>query len=413
MKFQHLLLTTLFAFAAALGKAQASTGDEGHYWIKVSAKDNIERTKIAEVGGTIEAIEHDYVIVLGSKEQLETLNKSFKVLVSFRDTQKLDFPIKDERFHNYAELTSALETLAQENPDLVRLYSIGKSFEGRDIWGLTLTSTEADLTQPGIVFFGGHHAREHLSVEMPLMLAQKLVSDYRAGDARVRNFLDNRSIYIIPVVNPDGKEFDIQDGNYKMWRKNRRPVNSKTFGVDLNRNYGFQWGTTGISFDPKSDVYPGTGPFSEPETQAVRDFYEQKYNINITLSFHTFSELILFPWGHKNERIPNPDYDVHMTMARKMAQWNGYVPQPSSDLYLASGDTTDWAYGEKGIVSFTFELDPKNMFSGGFYPGQKVIDPVFRKNWEPCLYLIEYSDDPKRVLNPVHVEYGLSTPIIK
>jgi carboxypeptidase T len=85
-------------------------------------------------------------------------------------------------------------------------------------------------------------------------------------------------------------------------------------------------------------------------------------------------------------------------MARTMASWNKYTPQQASDLYIASGDTTDWAYGELGIFAFTFELSPKSMWDGGFYPGQGVIDRVFNDNLRPLLYMLDVADDPYRVV---------------
>ena len=93
-------------------------------------------------------------------------------------------------------------------------------------------------------------------------------------------------------------------------------------------------------------------------------------------------------------------------MAETMAKWNGYRPQQSSDLYIASGDTTDWSYGAHGIISFTFELDPATIWEGGFYPGQDFIDPTFRKNLEPCLYLIDMADNPYRSLQSKSQKLG-------
>ncbi len=82
-----------------------------------------------------------------------------------------------------------------------------------------------------------------------------------------------------------------------------------------------------------------------------------------------------------------------------MAQWNHYTPQQASDLYIASGDTTDWAYGKHGIFAFTFELSPSDMMDGGFYPGARILDRVFRDNLQPCLYLIDLADNPHRALD--------------
>jgi carboxypeptidase T len=145
----------------------------------------------------------------------------------------------------------------------------------------------------------------------------------------------------------------------------------------------------------------GPSAFSEPETQAIKAFIDTHTNITVLLSFHTFSELILYPWGGKVEPIAKEnDHKVFETMAKKMATWNGYTPEQASALYVASGDTTDWAYGVHGIFAFTFELDPKDMWSGGgFYPGAGVIDDVVKKNTEPVLYMLELADNPYRVLN--------------
>jgi carboxypeptidase T len=145
----------------------------------------------------------------------------------------------------------------------------------------------------------------------------------------------------------------------------------------------------------------GPQPFSEPETQAVRDFVRAQKNTKILLTFHTFSELILYPWGHTHDPIANTkDLAVFKTMAKTMAQWNHYTPQASSDLYIASGDTTDWAYGELGIFAFTFEMSPGSMSgANGFYPGPKMIDRAFNDNLKPCLYLLQVAGDPYSVIN--------------
>jgi carboxypeptidase T len=143
----------------------------------------------------------------------------------------------------------------------------------------------------------------------------------------------------------------------------------------------------------------GPAPFSEPETQAIKKYVDEHDNINVLLSFHTFSQLILYPWGHTHQNISvAKDYQTYKAMAEKMAEWNGYTPQQSSDLYIASGDTTDWSYGTHKVFSFTFELDPANsgFNPGGFYPGDEVIQEVFRKNLNPAIYLIQMADNPYR-----------------
>ena len=339
-------------------------------YIKVPAKNKFERSRIANTGMTIEFVRSDAVWGFALPGDLKKLKAAGIPILENLDPKLargghsvLGFPQRDENYHDYAEMMTAIQNLYNDHNDIMTVSSIGNTHEGRNIWAIHINTTPSELAsgksnKPGAMFFGTHHAREHLSTEVPLMLAQYLLKN--RNQERIAKLLSSRDIWIVPMVNPDGVEWDIASGTgYKMWRKNRKLNSNNTYGVDLNRNYGYQWGTGGSSSNPSSDVYMGESPFSEPETQAVKKFVEDNLNTTVMISFHTFSELILYPWGHKNGSIENrKDREVFETMARKMATWNGYKPQQSSDLYIASGDTTDWAYGEHGIFAFTFELSP-------------------------------------------------------
>lgn len=376
--------------------------DSTLYWMKIRAKDSFERSAVANTGVSIEAIRDDYVIGIGNLEEKGALEEMGRLEVSFPLTASMDFPEKDAPYHNYSETTAKLKELTERYSKISQLSSIGKTLEGRDIWSVRISGDLANADSlPAIILLGGHHAREHLSVELPLYYLEYLLSEYSKGNPRIQDLVDGRDIHIVPLVNPDGAEYDIS-GNYKLWRKNRSKNNGGTFGVDINRNYGYQWGGGGASANPGSDTYRGPSAFSELETQAIKKYIEEHQNITILLSFHTFTQLILYPWGHTANGIATArDQQVHETMAKKMAEWNGYKAQQSSALYIASGDTTDWAYGAHKIISFTFELDPagNGMSWGGFYPGSDIIPEVERKNLEPVLYLIGYADNPYRVLD--------------
>ena len=399
-------LLSLFILASLLFVESAiAFGDHDNtatQWLKIKAKNKYERTALENMGIHIDIVREDYVISFGTDEDVTLLKKKHLLIANSPAIQASDFPLEDQDYHNYAEVTAAVQELATQNPDIISLDTIGQSNEGRQIWHLTI-STELPTSnqKPSVIYMGGHHAREHLSIDVPLRLTQKLIAEYRAGNPRVITLIQSRQIHMIPMVNPDGAEFDIGTGNYKMWRKNRRNNQNGTYGVDLNRNYGFKWGTGGSSKNSKADTYMGPSAFSEPETQAIKTFVEKQDNATLLLTFHTFSELILYPWGHSYDPIANSrDISVYRRMAEKMSQWNGYTPQQSSELYQASGDTTDWAYGTQHIFAFTFELDPKFEGGGwGFYPGSAVIPQVVNKNWEPFLYMMEYADNPYRVLD--------------
>lgn len=385
---------------------EAGSNESERFWMKIKAANAIERSAVANVGVAIEGVREDYVFGIGTADELHRLQKAGKVEAFYQVTEQAiprvqDFPNQDADYHNYTEVKDALSNLAQEFPDVIQEFTLGTSIEGRAIKGIRISTDLPNAhNKPGIFFVGGHHAREHLSVEMALRFAQNFMQAYKNGDARITRLIQTRDIHIVPALNADGLEFDVASGRYQSWRKNRAVNSDRSYGVDLNRNYGYQWGTGGSSSSPRSETYMGPRPFSEPETIAVRDYLTARRNITTVLSFHTFSELILYPWGHKDGPIENQqDRLVHETMARKMAEWNGYTPQKTSELYIASGDLTDWAYGELKMFSFTFELDPQNMWGGGgFYPGAGVIPGVVQKNTEPCLYLMEYADNPYRVL---------------
>ncbi len=381
--------------------------------IEVKAKTAAERSRIVDLGFAIDELRSDAVYIFGKARDADTLRRAgFRATATPAKSEWFTIPQAVEamaaRFTSLTEVETQLQDLATRFPNIVEVQTLGRTNENRvtkmvRISGKSPAQAEA-AKLPVIFYMGCHHAREHLSVEVPLRFAKHLVENY-GRDADVTRLVDSREIYIAPIINPDGHAYDYTNGiRGRMWRKNRRRNNDGTYGVDLNRNYGYQWNTGGSSSTPSSDVYMGTAPFSEPESQNVRDFVNSQPRMTTLLSLHTFSELILYPWGWSNDSIGqngrgNPaDLPVFEKMARDMAQWNKYKPQQSSDLYIASGDTTDWAYGEHGIFAFTFELSPTSMWDGGFYPSPARIEPVFEANLKPLMYLLEFSDNPRRVL---------------
>lgn len=404
----YLLTKRLFAALVALGclsmhsVSRSTQLSEKLYWMKLTAKDKFERTLLSEMGVAIDSIDDDTVITIGHADLLQKMQNANKVISFYELTPERDFPKQDSAYHNYDELTKALTDAHLNHPDITALDSIGKTVEGRDIWRLRISGNLATADQmPAVLFIGGHHAREHLSVETPLNAILYFLSEYDKGNEKIVNLINSRDLHFVPALNADGLEYDISTGSYKAWRKNRVKNTNGSFGVDLNRNYGYGWGTGGSSKNQNDDTYMGPTPFSEPETRAIRDYVKAHVNISTLLSFHTFSQLILYPWGGKSEGISNQkDLAVFETMAKKMASWNGYEPMQASDLYIASGDTCDWAYGELKVFCFTFELDPKQSWGvGGFYPGAAIIPQVFNKNLNPILYLIENAGNPYDVLS--------------
>ncbi|HAM36428.1 MAG TPA: carboxypeptidase [Elusimicrobia bacterium] len=373
------------------------------FWITVRASTARQRTAIAETGMSIEEIKAGEVAgVAHSKTIAKLKERGFQIddqvaLEAFHQQLIKDFPPQDRAYHDYARTQDALQALADAHPELASLFSIGQSWQGRDMWCLRLNTTPAGLapgTKPGAVFVGNHHAREHLSVEVPLKLAEYLAAN--KNRAAVKKLLESRDIYIIPMLNPDGAEFDVAGEEYKWHRKNMRVNPDKEIGVDLNRNYDFLFGGAGSSGDTYSDTYRGPGAFSEPETRALKAFLEARPNVQVLNSYHSYSELILYPWGGKSDPIADArDLRAYKALAAGMAKLTGYRAMQSSELYVAAGDCADWTYAARKIFSFTTELYPRSG-NGGFYPGSAAIAKVAAGNIKAALYLLEYADDPRR-----------------
>jgi carboxypeptidase T len=371
-------------------------------WVELEAPNKAARQAAVDAGISLEEIKPGTAAGFASPKALARAKAAgLKVRTTVTVRQRfgaLDFPQQDAIYHNYKELEADMRSLAARAPDLVSVFSIGKSTLGRNLWAVRLTKGakgSQSSTKPGAVFLGTHHAREHLSTEVPLMIARHLVEN--RADPEIARLLDTRDIYFIPMVNPDGVEYDIEGGKYHMHRKNMAKNADGSTGVDLNRNYAWGWGGGGASPDPGDDTYRGPSAFSEPESKAVKAFVEARPNLKTMVSYHTFSELVLYPWGGSDAQIPDAkSLSAFKAMAGEMAKMTGYTAEQSSDLYVATGDTCDWAWGEKGIFAFTIEMTPKSMWDGGFYPGAGVVQRVFQANLRPALYLIDLSDDPLR-----------------
>lgn len=378
-----------------------------YFFLEIKADDQEQRSKIAKTAH-IDKVYEDRVFTVVNESDFLNIKKLFKDFILsvdlISDYEGLgipqpfnyEFPPGDENYHTFDEVKALFLALENQYPKNAQVFHYGQSIEQRDLFGLKISSEsiQNQNEKPAFLIMATHHAREHLSTEMPVLFADKFLSDLLTDD-NIKNLLEDVDIYIIPFINPDGALYDIKNSQYHMWRKNRKLNAGGSFGVDLNRNYSYGFGTGGSSKNPYSDVYMGTGPFSEPETKALRDFVYAHKNITMALSFHSFSELILYPWGGKYEGVGGNDEKIFKQIAQDISLMNHYTPMQSSELYIASGDTCDFLYGELQIFCFTFELSPSSMQEGGFYPGQNMIEKAFDDNYEPMLYMAQKAKNPR------------------
>ncbi len=282
-------------------------------------------------------------------------------------------------YHTYEEIVEGLKQLAAAHPDITRLEVIGKSWEGRDIVAIKIAKDpDNDNGRLKVLAMGLHHAREWIAAEVPYQIARYLVNNYDK-DPKIRELLSKRIVWVVPVVNPDGYKYSME--KYTYWRKNRRKLPGGAYGVDLNRNYGFHWGESGVSSWPSSDTYPGEKAFSEKESTAI-DKFGKREKFAASVSYHSYGELNLFPYGYAYKAYA-PDHNLLFKLAKGMAKLNGHTAEKSSDLYPAAGDSEDWLYSQYHTFTFTIEL------GRSFIPAQDQIKNIVDKNIKAFLYLVD------------------------
>jgi murein tripeptide amidase MpaA len=283
----------------------------------------------------------------------------------------------------WAEYISEMDSLHNMYPTLVSTkFSIGTTVEGRDIWAFKISdNVTTDETEPEVLIDAVIHAREGVAGMQSMYFVYDLLQKYMQNDPEAKFLVNNREIFIVPIINPDGYEYNrsIAPSGGGMWRKNRSDNGDGTFGVDLNRNWGHFWGydNSGSSPNPASDLYRGPSGFSEPETQAMRNFVNAR-RFETALNHHTFSNLMIRPYGY-NEATTCPDEQAFTEYGPILTEQNGFLYGKASETvgYNVNGSTDDWMYGEATtkprIVSFTPETGGSN---DGFWPPLARIVPL-------------------------------------
>jgi len=325
-----------------------------------------------------------------------------------------DYPAPDARYHSYPEMVRHIRQVAAAHPDIVRIFSIGQTHEGRRIWSAEISDrVGVDEGEPEVLFDGLHHAREHLSAEMAIYILDLLAGRYGHSTPlgeRVTKLVDSRRIWVVFMVDPDGLQHDLTGSPYRSWRRNRQPTpGSRAVGTDINRNYGYRFGCCGGSSGrPGAWDYRGPRPWSSQEARAMRDFVNSRVvdgrqRIRTHITFHTAGELVLWPYAYTRMDRPSDmtalDHATFRAMGKAMAASNGYRARQSSDLYLSDGDLIDWMYHRHRIFSFTFEMYPRGgSASARHYPPDEVIRRETTRNRAAVLYLLERAQCPYAVV---------------
>lgn len=386
--------------------------------ISIPTADKQTVTTLSQLGIALEGainIKENQIDVFVSEDELQKINSAgigYQVLIDdwkkyYESLPKLneqekqnimqqsenDFSVSGFKFgsmggyYTFAEIITDLDSMYLLYPNLItQKDSIGASHEGRAIWMVKVSDNpNVNEDEPTVGFDALIHAREPQSMATQMYFIWYLLENY-GTDPLVTYLVDNREFYFIPCVNPDGYEYNRQtDPNGGgFWRKNRRN-NGGSYGVDLNRNFGYMWGydNNGSSPDPTSNTYRGPSPFSEPEATAVRDLAIM-HNYGTHFNMHSHGDYYLYPWGYIDQQTP--DSLTYQEFASDMGALSGYTFGTGPQLlgYNSNGSVRDWMYGEQNdkekIFGYTIEIGP------AFWPLESQIFPIAQQNVEANLY---------------------------
>ena len=283
-------------------------------------------------------------------------------------------------YYTWTQVVSVLDQMRAAYPHLITAkQSIGQGVEGRDLWMVKISDNpDVDEPEPEMRIDAMHHAREPQAMQSTLWFMLSLLEDY-GSDPLATYLVNEREMYFIPVVNPDGYVYNqnTNPGGGGMWRKNRRNNGGGVWGVDLNRNYPEKWGwdNTGSSGSPSSDTYRGPSPVSEPEIAATTAF-TAAHQFKTSISVHTYQNLWMHPYGWAAQEPPNSA--EYYEIANLATVINGYGVGPAgSILYLANGVTHDFDHERHGVHAWIIEI---GSVGDGFWPPTARIVPLAEEN---------------------------------
>lgn len=287
----------------------------------------------------------------------------------------------DVEYKNPEEIELLVKEFADRYPTITKRMSIGKSLEGRDIWAIKISDNPEinELDEPTLLFNSMHHAREIMTPEVSLDIIETLLNGY-SSDPKITTWVNENQIWVIPMFNVDGN--NKMWSSDKWWRKNTRGG----YGVDLNRNYPAGWNKcNGSSGWRSSQTYRGPSPASEPETQAMMNFIKETRPV-FDISYHSYSELVIYPLGCNPERTINKD--VIEKIGKEIGKKLNYAAGTAWELlYNADGGDIDWMYEAYQVIPYVIELNSRKE---GFHPDYATWrDKTVKRNQAGWMHLLE------------------------
>ncbi|KAH3722332.1 carboxypeptidase B-like [Dreissena polymorpha] len=299
------------------------------------------------------------------------------------------------QYHTLDEINDWILNKTNVYKSLTLLFNITKSYEGRMMTGLKI-STPSQFTKPAFFIMGGIHAREWISPATAIYMFGQMLDRYKI-DSDITKMVDMFDWYLLPITNPDGYAFTWTGDQNRLWRKTRSK-HGLCYGVDPNRNWDIQWcETEGASKDPCSETYCGPSAFSEVEVKGVAAFLQGIKGLKGFIDVHSYSQLWMSPWGYT--RNLSKDFQqqdaasaaatdaLHKVYGTKYA--HGSI---ANTIYIASGTSTDWAYG-KIDVKYAFGVELRDTEKYGCLLPEDQIIPSGIETLQGLMALASYVKD--------------------
>jgi len=292
------------------------------------------------------------------------------------------------QYYDPTEIAALLQQTALDHPDITRVFSIGTTYQGRDIWAIEISDNPGvHEDEPAIQFNGQHHAREVATSHVVVDVVAQLTDGYGV-DGEITDWVHSFKTVCVPMVNPDGVAHVF--AGTSLWRKNRRQYTC--IGVDLNRNYPYLWGPgCGSSGTCTSDIYRGPSSASELETQAMFALTDA-YHFVMATSYHSYGRFIDYPYACATGAPSTlmPEHTVIHEMMNGMAdaidsvdsvpRYTVYSPVPFGGV---NGDDTSWYYAHKGVYGFIVEVGTS------FEPPFSEVGGIVKRNRAGWKYLYQ------------------------
>jgi hypothetical protein len=349
------------------------------------------------------AFERNFAVSIDMQKTLEQTAR-----IALKDTGQIQGIPGYDCYCTLEKTYKKMQLFAQAYPELASVEDIGDSWQktqgegGYDIFVLVLTNKLSTIEKPKTLITSALHPREYATAELTIRFAEHLLENY-GKDADITYLLDHQEVHLIIQANPDGRK--AAEGGV-LWRKNGNishcEGHSRFYGADLNRNFAFGWGRYGAGDKPCDETFRGSSAASEPETKAIQDYLKKLFPDNraddfsspapkdssgLYIDIHSFGELILWPWGVAY--TPAPNHAELKTLGRKLAYFNDYTPEQAIGLRPTSGTSNDFAYGELGVASYTFELG-----TDFFQDCDSFVNKILPDNFAALIYAMKSSRAP-------------------